>query len=432
MATDPSQGAIVKSPIPFDEVARLEALHRYDLSLDQADPDFHRLVALAASVCRAPFAWLGFLDRDRVWLKSAIGVTQRYVPRRRSFGAYMVNRADELLVVNDADRDWRFANSPLVTGEPRLRFYAAAPLVESSGHVIGMVAIADVVARGLSDPERELLHTLAREVVVLLELRQTGRRLECELAERAQYERRSAAIQRQLQATNALLGAASLSDSLTGVANRRAFDQHLEAEIDRVSRFHYPLSLLMIDIDRFKQINDVFGHPAGDQVIRRVAELIGHSARTTDFVARIGGDEFAVILPRTDGHGAKVIGERCRAAIERACWPRMQVRISVGVGQLAPGASNSSELIAAADQSLMRAKHEGRNLVMVTPLPDKQDSKRSPRDTKPVEMASFFETAQQGLRHPDNFPRLAFSRAEPQGDAAVGDDGLHRASADKG
>jgi diguanylate cyclase (GGDEF)-like protein len=432
MATDPSQGAVVKSPIPFDEVARLEALHRYDLSLDQADPDFHRLVALAASVCRTPFAWLGFLDRDRLWLKSAIGVTQRCVPRHGSFASHMVYRADELLVVNDAGRDWRFANSPLVTGEPRLRFYAAAPLVESCGHVIGVVAIADVVARGLSAPEGGLLHALAREIVVLLELRQRGRRLECELAERAQYERRSAAIQRQLQATNALLGAASLSDSLTGVANRRAFDQHLEAEIDRVSRFRYPLSLLMIDIDRFKQINDVFGHPAGDQVIRRVAELIGRSARTTDFVARIGGDEFAVILPRTDGHGAKVIGERCRAAIERARWPRTQVRISVGVGQLAPGASNASELIAAADQSLMRAKQGGRNLVVVTPLPDKQDSRCSLRNTKPVEMASFCQTAQQGFPHPDNFRRLAFRHAERQDDATVGHDGLHRASADKG
>ncbi len=210
--------AIVKTRIPFDEVARLEALHRYDLSLDQADPDpdFDRLVALAASVCRTPFAWLGFLDRDRLWLRSAIGVTQRYVPRRGSFGSHMVYRADELLVVNDAGRDWRFANSPLVTCEPRLRFYAAAPLVESSGHVLGMVAIADLVARRLSDPERGLLHALAREVIVLLELRQRGRRLECELAERAQYERRAAEIQRQLQATNAILGAASLSDSLTG------------------------------------------------------------------------------------------------------------------------------------------------------------------------------------------------------------------------
>lgn len=368
----------MKTPIPFDEVARLEALYRYELPLDQADPDFDRLVALAASVCRTPFAWLGFLHRDRLWLKSAVGVTQRSVPRRGSFDAHMVYRADELLVVNDAVRDWRFAHSPLVIGEPRLRFYAGAPLVESSGHVIGMMAIADVVPRGLSDPERGLLHALAREVVVLLELRERGRRLESELAERAQYERRSAAFQRQLQATNALLGVASLSDSLTGVANRRAFDQHLEAEIDRVSRLQYPLSLLMIDIDRFKQINDAFGHPAGDQVIRRVAELIGRSARTTDFVARIGGDEFVVILPGTDGHGAKVIGERCRAAIERARWPRAQVRISVGVGQLVPGASSASELIAAADHSLMRAKHEGRNLVMVAPLPDPRRRQPTP------------------------------------------------------
>ena len=164
------------------------------------------------------------------------------------------------------------------------------------------------------------------------------RRLEGEISERTQYERRLAALQQQLQTTNALLGAASMTDSLTRLANRRAFERRLAAEVDRVNRQLYPLSLLMIEIDQFKQINDTFGHPAGDQVIRRVAEVIGRSARTTDFVARLGGDEFAAILPGTDSLGAEIIAERCRAAIEDSRWPNHPVRISVGVGQLTPDA----------------------------------------------------------------------------------------------
>ena len=354
------------TPVPFDEDARLESLNRYALRDPQEDRQFDRLVALAASVCRTPIALLGFMDRDRLSFKSTVGLAVAFVPRRISFGAHAICKPDEIMVVPDARHDARFAKSPLVTREPRVRFYAAAPLVESSGHAIGTLAIMDYVARGLSDPERLTLHTLADQVVALLDLRQKVRRLEGEISERTQYERRLTAFQQQLQTTNALLGAASLTDSLTRLSNRRAFEQRLATEVDRVNRLLYPLSLLLIDIDHFKQINDTFGHPAGDQIIRRVAEIIGRTARTTDFAARLGGDEFAVILPGTDSLGAAIIAERYRAAIEASRWPNQHpVRISVGVGQILPDALDGSELIVAADQALLRAKQSGRNRVAV-------------------------------------------------------------------
>lgn len=350
-------------PVPFNEVARLEALHRYDLAIDPCEREFSDLVSVAASVCRTPVALIGFLNRDRLTIKSAVGVTACHVPRRSSFGRYVICTSGQPLIVPDARLDPRFADNLLVTHDPHVRFYAAAPLVEPGGHTVGMLAVADLGPRDLSDRQRQTLQTLARQVIALLELRQTKRRLEREISERASYERRVATYQRQLQATNNLLGAASVTDSLTGLANRRAFEQRLVAEIDRANRLLYSLSLLMIDIDHFKHINDTFGHPAGDDVIRLVADVLQSATRTTDFVARLGGDEFTVILPGTDVQGAILFAERCRSAVESVRCPHGRARISVGAAQLMPGALDRSALVQSADQALIGAKKTGRNRV---------------------------------------------------------------------
>jgi diguanylate cyclase (GGDEF)-like protein len=353
------------APIPHDEVRRLEALHRYDRPVDPGDRVFDDLVKLAASVCRTPVAMIKLVDRDRLWLRSAIGVTASQVPRRGSFAAHAVCDPGDLLVVPDARHDPRFSCHPFVTHEPHVRFYAAAPLVVPAGHAIGVLSVADHVARNLRASERSELQALAQQVIRTLDLRQRVRSLEDEISERAQYERCVAAHQRRLQTSNNLLGIFAMTDSLTGLCNRRAFEQRLAVEVSRANRLRYALSLLMIDIDDFKRINDTFGHPAGDQVLRKVAEMLGCTARATDFVARLGGDEFAVILPGTGLAGARHIGERCRAAIEAASWPHTAVRISIGCGRLAPGAFDGSDLIVAADRSLLFAKRAGGNRVAV-------------------------------------------------------------------
>jgi diguanylate cyclase (GGDEF)-like protein len=156
----------------------------------------------------------------------------------------------------------------------------------------------------------------------------------------------------------------------------------------------------MIDIDNFKHINDTFGHPAGDQVIRRVAEVIARSVRVTDYVTRIGGDEFMVILPTTDQVAAATLAERCRSAVESSRWPNQRVRVSIGVAQLSPYASDAAALIVAVDQCLLRAKRAGSNRVWVAERPHKGTDKN-------VSTVSF---ANGLFDREDNFKRPAGTR----------------------
>ncbi len=152
-----------------------------------------------------------------------------------------------------------------------------------------------------------------------------------------------------------------LTDGLTGIANRRHFDQTLAQEIPRSGRHGYPLGLLMIDIDHFKRYNDTRGHPAGDEALRTVADLLRRSVRTTDLVARYGGEEFAVLLPGTSAHGAWTVGEKARRAVLEA--GALGLTISVG-GTVRP-TSDGADLIAAADAALYEAKRNGRNQTVI-------------------------------------------------------------------
>jgi diguanylate cyclase (GGDEF)-like protein len=179
-------------------------------------------------------------------------------------------------------------------------------------------------------------------------------------------------ITEQHQAQVALHSLANV-DGLTGIANRRAFDTMLEQECNRARRAESPLSLLMIDIDRFKAFNDAFGHQAGDECLKQVASAIGTSGlRPGDFPARYGGEEFAVILPATSGETALTVANRLREAVERLALPHPKVpgrvvTVSVGVAsKSAPEEAAPAALIASADEALYHAKRAGRNRVVVS------------------------------------------------------------------
>lgn len=179
-----------------------------------------------------------------------------------------------------------------------------------------------------------------------------------------------------LHTANLTLQRLAAEDGLTGLGNRRAFDERLAAEISRTRREHVALSLLLIDVDHFKPYNDHYGHLAGDDCLREVGGVIRHIAthRGGDFAARYGGEEFAVLLPNTPASGARLVAERLRAAIadlqlphERS--PLWQITISVGVAELSPGdnITTAETLIHQADQGLYGAKQGGRNRVVVHP-----------------------------------------------------------------
>lgn len=169
---------------------------------------------------------------------------------------------------------------------------------------------------------------------------------------------------RRLEAANAELTAASVTDALTGAYNRRGFDQRLNEELERAARYRQPLSLLLLDIDLFKQHNDAFGHPAGDEVLKTVVRLLQAHVRATDAVARQGGDEFAILLPNTDSKGAFIMAERFREAIESAIWPGQSVTITLGAATLPVESDQGEKLLAQADEALYAAKEAGRNRVV--------------------------------------------------------------------
>jgi diguanylate cyclase (GGDEF)-like protein len=154
------------------------------------------------------------------------------------------------------------------------------------------------------------------------------------------------------------------TDGLTGLLNRRTFNVQLEARLREAQRYQRPLSLLLLDIDHFKKVNDTHGHPAGDAVLRGVARVAQKAARETDQVARYGGEEMAVILPETDGKGALAIAERLRKAVEATphATERGSLRVTVSIG-ISTSAQSAEELIELADRALYRAKQGGRNRV---------------------------------------------------------------------
>jgi diguanylate cyclase (GGDEF)-like protein len=164
----------------------------------------------------------------------------------------------------------------------------------------------------------------------------------------------------------------SITDPLTGVSNRRKFTEELEREIERLRRYRFDLSVLLVDVDRLKEINDTHGHLAGDLVLRQAVQSMLQITRKVDLVARLGGDEFAVLLPHTSAEGAATVAsrlvERCGAAEVR--YEDRCVRFSVSVGAATVGpAEDAKALLARVDGALYEAKHSGRNTVRTSKPP---------------------------------------------------------------
>jgi len=174
-----------------------------------------------------------------------------------------------------------------------------------------------------------------------------------------------------------LLRSLSFLDGLTGIANRRRFDETMAREWRRCGRSHQPVSLIILDVDHFKSYNDHYGHQAGDECLRALAEILGDQVkRSGDLVARYGGEEFVVLLPETENDGAERVAERLRSAVAESGIPHANspvaphVTISLGVATMVPGGGFTPELLAQmADQLLYQAKRSGRNRVQGAAVP---------------------------------------------------------------
>jgi GAF domain-containing protein len=160
-------------PAPnIDETGRLAALNRYSILDTLPEQIYDDVTALASLVCGTPISLVSLVDADRQWFKSAHGVEVRETPRAQSFCAHTLGTA-KTLIVKDAQQDPRFSSNPAVVGEPGIRFYAGAPIVESNGHVLGTVCVIDTTPRSLSPIQIAALEALARHTMALMEMRRT-------------------------------------------------------------------------------------------------------------------------------------------------------------------------------------------------------------------------------------------------------------------
>ena len=169
----------------------------------------------------------------------------------------------------------------------------------------------------------------------------------------------------ELEIANQRLAALATIDGMTGLANHRAFQERIRLELEEIRRTGSPLALLLLDVDRFKQYNDSYGHPAGDVVLKDVGRIIQESVRDYDLAARYGGEEFAVLLPGMSREHGSQVAERIRRKIEKYKFPNRNVTVSIGLAETRLPPVTPEAMVQMADKALYMAKHSGRNKVAI-------------------------------------------------------------------
>jgi diguanylate cyclase (GGDEF)-like protein len=468
---------MIGAPLPHDEASRLAALH--DLAvLDTApEAEFDALVQAASLVCGSPISLISLVDAQRQWFKANHGLPgATQTSRDLAFCAHAI-LGDEVFEVRDASLDPRFADNPLVTDAPHIRFYAGAPLQLSGGERVGTLCVIDRRPRRLSTKQRRVLESLSVAAARALEGRRAGQRLRqlgteladanallgatlttmqesvitldrggrirwlnaaagrllgidaahargrglgdllplCSqtvpeplaalLADIGQGHRArlpdDAVLRRSGQPDVALEGDAvpvsgsptlcagsvlvlrdvttqrraaselafqARHDALTGLLNRSSFDEHLRQALQRAGGGDEIGTLLCIDLDHFKVVNDSCGHAAGDDVLREVSRMLREAVRAGDVVARLGGDEFAMLMPGCPPQAAEQAGERLCRRLEdyrfEYAGQRFRIGASVGVAPVGGALRDPVEVMRAADACAIVAKQSGRNRVV--------------------------------------------------------------------
>ncbi|WP_117208603.1 diguanylate cyclase [Allorhizocola rhizosphaerae] len=271
-------------------------------------------------------------------------------------------RTREPLLVADATREDRFARDPYFAGLECCSLLAVPIL--NRGILQALLLLENRLIHGAFSTERlDGVMLIAGQLAVSLDNALVYASLERKVAERSQ----------QLAVANSRLELLSVTDPLTGLANRRRLDDTLEAEWRRAQQSGTTLGLAMVDIDHFKLYNDHYGHPAGDRCIQRIAAELKRHVRNTDLAARYGGEEFAVVMPKTDADSARQTAERLRTAVVALAEPHILVpgrvvTVSIGVAAILPAAQDTArQLVETADVELYRAKRGGRNQVRAAP-----------------------------------------------------------------
>ena len=473
-----------------NEDAGLKTIWTQELLASQPEQECDELVSLVAAICGTPIGMVTLRDERQQWFRSADWLKRDGMPREASFCDYVI-RQQGLFVVTDALTDARFISSPLVTGDPDLRFFAGVPLRTSSGDLLGTLSVIDKVPRTLNEDQTHTLQVLGKQVSARLELlvqrtaleqvlrekeeAAAGLRMSEELfrafmnaspfmsyikdaAGRLLFYNRSFAqrfgvsedawlgrtdeqlwprnltsvrahdlevmaggsmmeieeqirepdgtirslrflkfpwrdsagkvllagvaldisedvahknqlerYHRELEQANDQLRRLAVTDELTGLRNRRAFEERLAMEFSMARRRNRQLSVLLIDVDDFKRINDRWGHAAGDEALRRLGMILRTTVRLPDLAARYGGEEFVVLLPESGEESASALARRLMARMAAEDWENEKLTISIGMAGITEPLMSGDQLVELADEALYAAKRAGKNRMMVHP-----------------------------------------------------------------
>ena len=320
----------------LQDVDRQKVLDGYQILDSGYEAGFDRITELARTIFDAPAAVICFIDKDRQWFKSHPGFEPRQTLLEHAICRFTV-LSDSVLLIPDALADERTRDNPYVTGPNHLRAYAGAPLIAPEGARIGTVSIFDRKPRSFEPRDEDILQQLAALVMHNLELRRVAD-----------------------------------NDWLTGAAGRGAFERRSRAILSGRSGKHHRNALIVFDLDFFKQLNDTYGHAAGDEILRQVSRTCQSSLREQDVFSRIGGEEFSVLLPGTAPDVAEKVARRLQQCI--AAMPRDQlskylpetagITASFGVTMVQDGEASIKHALRRADAALYAAKERGRNCVV--------------------------------------------------------------------
>lgn len=309
--------------------ARVASLDAQGLLDSAPEPMFDRFARLAARVADAPTALVSVVSDDRQYFAGLCGLPQpwadaRQTPLSHSFCQHVVANAAPL-VIEDARLDAVLCAN-LAIADLDVIAYAGFPIMSPTGHVLGSLCAIDSSPRVWQPAQIEALADIALLVGNELERRDLVRRLAID----------------------------ARTDVLTGMANRRAWDDELPSALRRAERLGHPLSVVLLDIDHFRAYNDRFGHPAGDAALREIGASWHGQIRDIDLLARIGGEEFGLLLPGCDAEAALEVVDRLRANVPEG------LTASAGVVAWALPLT-PEQFVAEADRALYRAKSDGRD-----------------------------------------------------------------------
>jgi len=338
--------------LPPNEALRLAALQQTGLLDTEPESDFDLLAEVAAQLCRVPYAFISLVDAKRVWYKACYGKHVCQNPRNDDYCSWAILE-DRLLLLPDLAADLRSATVSMTLSGSKYRMYAGANLITSDGYRIGTLCVLDTQAGQLTAEQERLLVGLARQVMALIDLRKRN----AELGEALARIEKIAA-----------------EDELTGLRSRRSLIDGMGLEVERAQRFDSHVSVVLLDIDHFKRINDDFDHAMGDAVLRGVGSLLRRNIRSIDIAGRYGGEELCIVLPGTDSQGALKLAEKVRLDVAAKIFDdngrQAQITASFGVATLSPNHPRTpDQLLRAADAALYRAKQQGRNRVVVEDAP---------------------------------------------------------------